>query len=126
MSTWGSQEPRFLRYLAVSTIRHAHVKAQNWTAIALDFVFVVVGVFVGLQVANWNDARSDIKLERDYLTRLAADMEVSFSKFSETAEVYKKRESTSAELAYVGDLALPKNYGTERLYLLTANDLDMA
>ena len=53
-------------------------------------------------------------------------MEVSFSKFSETAEVYKKRESTSAELAYVGDLALPKNYGTERLYLLTANDLDMA
>ena len=31
----------------------------------------------------------------------------------------------SIELAYVGDLALPKNYGTERLYLLTATDLDM-
>lgn len=24
-----------------------HVKAQNWTAVALDFVIVVVGVFIG-------------------------------------------------------------------------------
>ena len=36
-----------------------HVKAQNWTAVALDFVIVVVGVFIGIQVANWNDARAD-------------------------------------------------------------------
>ena len=36
-----------------------HVKAQNWTAVALDFLIVVVGVFIGLQVANWNDARGD-------------------------------------------------------------------
>lgn len=34
-----------------------HVKAQNWTAVALDFVIVVVGVFISIQVANWNDAR---------------------------------------------------------------------
>lgn len=34
-----------------------HVKAQNWTAIAIDFVIVVVGVFIGIQVSNWNDAR---------------------------------------------------------------------
>ncbi|MEO0694615.1 MAG: hypothetical protein AAFY84_00820 [Pseudomonadota bacterium] len=31
-----------------------HVKAQNWTAVALDFVIVVVGVFIGIQVSNWN------------------------------------------------------------------------
>ncbi len=27
-----------------------HVRAQNWFAVALDFLIVVVGVFVGLQV----------------------------------------------------------------------------
>ena len=32
-----------------------HVKSQNWTAIALDFVIVVVGVFIGIQVSNWNE-----------------------------------------------------------------------
>ncbi len=30
-----------------------HVRAQNWTAIALDFLVVVGGIFVGLQVSNW-------------------------------------------------------------------------
>ena len=31
-----------------------HVKAQNWTAVALDFFIVVMGVFIGIQVSNWN------------------------------------------------------------------------
>jgi hypothetical protein len=34
----------------------AHFRKQEWTAIALDFLIVVVGVFVGLQVNNWNQA----------------------------------------------------------------------
>ena len=34
-----------------------HVKEQHWTAVFLDFVIVVVGVFIGLQVNNWNQAR---------------------------------------------------------------------
>jgi hypothetical protein len=33
-----------------------HVKDQNWFAVGLDFVIVVIGVFVGMQVSNWNDA----------------------------------------------------------------------
>ena len=34
-----------------------HVKDQNWTTVALDFMIVVVGVFIGIQVSNWNDVR---------------------------------------------------------------------
>ena len=47
-----------------------HVKAQNWTAVALDFVIVVVGVFIGIQVSNWNDARADLADERLLLARM--------------------------------------------------------
>ena len=36
-----------------------HVKDQNWTAVALDFFIVVIGVFIGIQVANWNDTQSN-------------------------------------------------------------------
>ena len=31
-----------------------HVRKQEWTAIAIDFVIVVIGVVVGIQVSNWN------------------------------------------------------------------------
>jgi len=36
-----------------------HVKAQNWTAVILDFVIVVLGVFIGIQLGNWNETRKD-------------------------------------------------------------------
>ncbi|WP_299072383.1 hypothetical protein [uncultured Paraglaciecola sp.] len=35
-----------------------YVQEQNWGAVALDFINVVVGVFVGLQVSNWKEARA--------------------------------------------------------------------
>ncbi len=53
-----------------------HVRAQNWTAITLDFLIVVVGIFVGLQVSNWNDARVLRAEEGLLLSRLSADFEV--------------------------------------------------
>ena len=56
-----------------------HVKAQNWTAVALDFVIVVVGVFIGIQVANWNDARVDRATETTYLELLQGDIQTTFA-----------------------------------------------
>ncbi len=53
----------------------AHVRKQEWTAIALDFVIVVFGVFFGIQVANWNEARAEERLGRAYAARLTADLE---------------------------------------------------
>jgi hypothetical protein len=53
----------------------AHFRKQEWTAIALDFLIVVIGVFVGLQVNNWNGARADRELGDQYTIRLVADLE---------------------------------------------------
>lgn len=36
-----------------------HVNAQNWFAVGIDFVIVVVGVVIGIEVANWNDVRNN-------------------------------------------------------------------
>jgi len=47
-----------------------HVKAQNWFAVAIDFFIVVVGVFVGIQVANWNEGRAFRAQEALYLSQL--------------------------------------------------------
>ncbi len=63
-----------------------HVKAQNWTAVALDFVIVVVGVFIGIQVSNWNDGRRVEALEQSYLTRLADDLNDNIARFNAEIE----------------------------------------
>ncbi|UPT64858.1 MAG: hypothetical protein M0D54_10405 [Hyphomonadaceae bacterium JAD_PAG50586_4] len=51
-----------------------HVKAQNWFAVALDFVIVVLGVFVGLQVDNWSAERQDRIHEERFLQQLHVDL----------------------------------------------------
>lgn len=53
-----------------------HVRTQNWTAVGLDFLIVVVGVFIGIQVSNWNDARAQRAQEALYLQRLAQDFDL--------------------------------------------------
>jgi hypothetical protein len=51
-----------------------HIKEQNWYAVAIDFLIVVVGVFVGLQVTNWNESRADRELGLAYLQRIHDDV----------------------------------------------------
>ena len=36
----------------------ANLRAQNWTAILVEFVLVIAGVFLGILAANWNLERS--------------------------------------------------------------------
>ena len=61
-----------------------HVKEQNWFAVFLDFLIVVVGVFIGLQVANWNEARADRGLRAGYLVQLIEDLQADVIEAKET------------------------------------------
>ena len=51
-----------------------HLKEQNWIAVVLDFVIVFLGVVVGLQVSNWNEARHDAVRGEEYLKRIHSDL----------------------------------------------------
>lgn len=53
----------------------AHVRKQEWTAIAIDFLIVVLGVFIGLQVQAFAVERDRQKSERDYLSRLHGEIQ---------------------------------------------------
>ena len=55
----------------------AHLKRQDWFAVVLDLLIVVVGIYIGLQVDAWNSTRQDRVVEREYLERLLFDMEES-------------------------------------------------
>ena len=51
-----------------------YLKTQNWTAILLEFVIVVIGVFVGLQAQEWSVEREDRQRLERIVTALKADM----------------------------------------------------
>lgn len=53
----------------------AHLRDQQWTALALDFLIVVAGVFVGIQASNYNAERAERRLEAEYADRILADLD---------------------------------------------------
>ncbi|MEE2525941.1 hypothetical protein V0U79_06150 [Hyphobacterium sp. HN65] len=56
-----------------------HVKDQNWFAVGLDLAIVILGVFIGMQVSNWNQTLADQARGRDYVQRLIADLETDLA-----------------------------------------------
>lgn len=50
------------------------LKDQNWTAIAIEFVLLILGVFLGIQVANWNTERLTRNNAAIFTERLRADL----------------------------------------------------
>lgn len=60
-----------------------HVTEQNWFAVFIDFLIVVIGVFIGIQVANWNEERLNRQEEQVLVQRLRVD----FQRIKEDADV---------------------------------------
>ena len=54
-----------------------HVADHNWFAVAVDVGIVVVGVFLGTQVSNWNQDRQDRQQGHDYRLRLIDDLDAN-------------------------------------------------
>lgn len=52
-----------------------HVRDQNWTAVALDFAIVVLGILLAFQITEWSDERQQRIAEGRYLTELARDLQ---------------------------------------------------
>lgn len=46
------------------------LRSRDWFTFAIEFALVVAGVFIGIQVANWNQARLDSIAESAMLDRL--------------------------------------------------------
>ena len=50
------------------------VRQQDWFTVVVEVLIVVVGIFLGLQVDDWNEARKDRIDERMFITRLHGDI----------------------------------------------------
>ena len=50
------------------------IRGQNWFTVVLEILIVVIGIFIGLQVDDWNEARLNDARSRLFTERLIADL----------------------------------------------------
>ena len=56
-----------------------HVTDQNWFAVFIDFLIVVVGILIAFQITGWSEERQQGNLEKSYLIRLVGDLDETIS-----------------------------------------------
>jgi len=57
----------------------ANLKQQQWTAIGIELAIVVLGVFIGMQVSNWNEDRVDHAAYVAALGRLSDEIDTNLA-----------------------------------------------
>ena len=92
----------------------AHIENENWFAVFIDFLIVVVGVFIGIQVANWNQTRTDHQTEATYLELLRGDLSSTIVNAKLQIE-YEQFQSALANDAYLFIVESPSETRPQKL-----------
>ena len=62
-----------------------NIRDQNWLAVWLDFIIVVVGIFLALQATEWQQDRENRALEIKHLKRLEQSIEANIQTLEKAA-----------------------------------------
>src|SRR5512146_2171943 len=84
-----------------------HAAKHNWFSVAIDLAIVVIGVFLGMQANNWNEARLDRNRGQQYRQRLIDDLVANDEDFRQRTVYY--RQVHDAGYAALRDLRRSKS-----------------
>lgn len=65
-----------------------HAAHANWFAVGIDILIVVIGVFLGMQASNWNEARVERQQGESYRARLIEDLRANESDLKQRRYYY--------------------------------------
>jgi len=79
----------------------AKLRAQDWTAISIELVIVIVGVFIGIWVSNWNQERVKKQQTREMLVQLKPEL-LGLQELSSNTRNYYAVTGRYADTAFAG------------------------
>lgn len=75
-----------------------HVTEHNWFAVAIDLAIVVAGVFLGIQVNNWNEVRIQSAQAREYRDRLISEIDFNRLQYVQQLAYYQQVQAHGLSL----------------------------
>ena len=67
------------------------LRKQDWTVVSIEIVVVVLGIFIGLRVDDWNEARKHRVEEARYIAQIIEDLEAMRVDIVAETETRKRR-----------------------------------
>jgi hypothetical protein len=107
----------------------ARLRAQDWLAITIEIAIVIIGVFIGTQVSNWNQARLETRETQRMLTQLEPQLRSMTNYFGSARRYYAttRAYATTAIAGWRGDPGVGDGdfviaaYQASQIYVFGAN-----
>ena len=84
-------------------------RAQNWYTVFVELLVLIVGIFLGLQVDDWNQRRLDRIEEQYYLARLQRDFERSLIEQNSAIETAREKFEAAVSILRMLESDSPPN-----------------
>lgn len=106
------------------------IRTGNWGSFLAEIVIVMVGVFLGLQVDTWNDARKASIEERYYIERLLNELDESITRLDRSIAdghriVSATRRAQQAIRANSVDIEKPEKFISDFLSITWMIEVDI-
>jgi hypothetical protein len=93
--------------MVVRRIRE-HAAGHNWFAVLIDLAIVIIGVFIGLQVSNWNAVRIERAEVREYRAQIVENLKANEREIAAGIRYYQQvRDHSLAALEAWEGIAPP-------------------
>jgi hypothetical protein len=93
----------------------ARLRQQDWLAVIIELLLVMAGVFLGIQMSNWNEQRKARATEAAYLMQIAQDARRDVALLDEIVRVAEVRKALLNHiLPKASSRPLPEGFETAR------------
>jgi hypothetical protein len=75
------------------------LREMRWAQLVLELALLILGILIALAVDGWMDDRRDARLERQYLERLARDLDQNIGILREFVD-FEEKQVADGVLAY--------------------------
>jgi hypothetical protein len=75
------------------------VRSQDWFAVGIEIVVLVLGIVLGLQATDWTNSRHERIEERDSLQRLLADSDANLAELRRAVEADRRAAASILEIS---------------------------
>lgn len=100
----------------------SHIEKENWFAVFIDFCIVVVGVFIGIQVANWNAARVTAEDAASARLDLIADLQNDRDVYAVRRRFYDEVIDAAVRVNTILDSDLPGSAEAQWQFIYDASN----
>lgn len=98
----------------------AHIRAHDWFAAAIEVAIVVLGIFLGFQVTQWNEERQARAREESLLLNVALNLREDLKETDENVRTASSRMATLDHLLRLaGNWNPPKEFPSSRFAIQT-------